>query len=193
MAKIGQSGALADVRADSTLDAITSATADPVNALGAIAAEEIAEREAIAADIEARAQADADAEMAELVDGWQTAMRHAADIVTSAADGLKPVWTHERMDAIGAALARCDAHYGWGGAGKLISHPLVAVGVASAPVVIGTVKWAQVEKAKAQAAQIEARRAMLAGAPAGKPNSNRPASGNTPNVEAGIDAHLAEA
>lgn len=157
---------VSDTRADSTLDALSAAQSSPADALAAIAGEEIAENEALAADLEARAQEEADAAMAELVDGWQTAMRHAADVVTSAAEGLKPTWTNERMNAIGAALARCDAHYGWGGAGKLISHPLVGLGVASAPVVIGTVKWAQVEKAKARVAAIEARRQGVAAAPA---------------------------
>lgn len=196
MAKIGQAGpgVIGDARADSTLDALAAAQASPADKLKAIAQEEIAENEAVAADMEAQAQAEADAVMTELVEGWQTAMRHAADVVTSAAEGLKPTWTNERMDAIGAALARCDAHYGWGGAGKLISHPLVGLGVASAPVVIGTIKWAQVEKARAQAAALQARQAAIAGAPAssivtaqkGKPEA-------VPNVAAVMDQALAAA
>jgi hypothetical protein len=165
MAKLGEARpAAADSRADSTLDQLNG---DPVAALGAIAAEEIAENEAVAAQIEAQQQAEADAEMAALVEGWQEAMKHAADVITSISPDLKPIWSAERMNNVGAALARCDAHYGWGGAAKLISHPLVGLGVASAPVVIGTVKWAQAEKVKNLARIREQRAAALAGAPQG--------------------------
>jgi hypothetical protein len=197
MAKIGEvrPAVVGDARADSTLDR----PADPVSALDAIAAEEIAENEAVAAEIEANAQAEADAAMAELVAGWQEAMNHAADVATSIAQELKPIWTKERMNNVGAALARCDAHYGWGGAAKLISHPLVGLGVAAAPVVIGTVKWAQVEKAKARAAAIEARRQSVAGAPASAiatPPAEPPKTGKAEkpvDVAAAMDGFLAAA
>jgi hypothetical protein len=162
MAKIGEVRpvVVSDDRADSTIDR----PGDTVSALGAIAAEEIAEDAALAAKIEAEAQAEVEAEMAALIAGWQEAMNHAADVVTSFSGDLKTIWTKDRMDNVGAALARCDAHYGWGGAAKLISHPLVGLGVAAAPVVIGTVKWAQVEKAKAIAQARAARQGSLAGA-----------------------------
>lgn len=194
MAKIGQPGpqVTADGRADSTLDAIVAAQLDPGAALAAIAGEEIAENEAVAAAIEAQQQAEADAIMAELVEGWQTAMRHAADVVTSAADGLKPVWTNDRMDAIGAALARCDAHYGWGGAGKLLGHPVVAVAVASAPVVIGTIKWAQVEKAKALLRAKEYQAAKAAGGIVQAPGKDAKPAGAV-DIAGRMDEHLAAA
>jgi hypothetical protein len=73
-------------------------------------------------------------------------MQAARDIVASAFPALGAVWTKDRMDNIGAALARCDEHYGWGGAGKLIGHPLAGLAVASFPVAIGTVQWVKLEK-----------------------------------------------
>lgn len=140
-----------DQRADSTLDQINETPAlDP---LAAIAQEEIDANEAVRARIEADEQAAADAVMNELVAGWQEACRHGADIITSMYDGLKPVWSADRMDNLGAALARADAHYGWGGAGQLLGHPLVGVGVAALPVAIGTVQFVKLEKLKLEAAK----------------------------------------
>ncbi|ONT51511.1 hypothetical protein, partial [Burkholderia cenocepacia] len=120
MAKLGQEhpGVVADARAGSTLD-----VDQPVDPLAAIAQEEIDANEEVAAKAAAAAQAEDDAVMGDLVQGWQEACRHGADIITAAFDGLKPVWTPERMDNLGAALARADAHYGWGGAGRLLGHP----------------------------------------------------------------------
>jgi hypothetical protein len=180
---------VADARSDSTIDQLT---ADPATALGAIAAEEIAENEALAAQIEADAQAEADAEMAALVEGWQEAMKHAADVITSLSPDLKPIWSADRMENVGAALARCDAHYGWGGAAKLISHPLVGLGVASAPVVIGTVKWAQAEKVKNMARIREQRAAALAGVPPGTAQPEKPEKA-PPDKAVAMDAALAAA
>lgn len=191
MGKLGEMrpAVVADARSDSTIDQLT---ADPATALGAIAAEEIAENEALAAQIEADAQAEADAEMAALVEGWQEAMKHAADVITSLSPDLKPIWSADRMENVGAALARCDAHYGWGGAAKLISHPLVGLGVASAPVVIGTVKWAQAEKVKNMARIREQRAAALAGVPPGTAQPEKPEKA-PPDKAVAMDAALAAA
>ncbi|MEX3955897.1 hypothetical protein [Trinickia sp. EG282A] len=190
-----------DQRADSTLDALTAAQAAPGDALGAIAAEELAENEALAARVEADAQAQADAEHALLVVGWQKAMRQAAGIVTAWFKDLKPIWTDEQMDGIGAALADCDAYYGWGGAGRLMGHPLVTLGVAAAPVAVGTYAWVQERKAKL-AAERAAHAHAIADArtvatmphalPAGEQKAVPPKqTGPAPNIGAAMDATLA--
>jgi hypothetical protein len=190
MPKIGElrPTVVGDARSDSTLDR----PLDAASAIGAIAAEEIAEDEALAASIEAQQQAEADAEMGALVAGWQEAMNHAADVITSFSAELKPIWTKDRMDNVGAALARCDAHYGWGGAAKLISHPLVGLGVAAAPVVIGTVKWAQVEKAKAIALARAQRQGAVVVAPPAE-QAKRANQAGTTDVAPAMDAALAAA
>lgn len=144
-----------DGRADSTQDQ----GAAPLDPLAALAQEELDADAALAQKVE---QAEADAEQAQmdaLVAGYQEAMRAAQDIVVSAVPGLKPVWTEERMDNIGAALARCDAKYGWGGAGQLLSSPLVALGIASFPVAIGTAQYVKAEKIAQQRAALAARAA----------------------------------
>lgn len=132
-----------DARADSTVDAAPQT----VNAvLDQIKGEELAENEELRASVEAEQQAQLDGERAKLVGGWQQAMQDARDIVASAFPQLGAVWTKDRMDNIGAALARCDEHYGWGGAGKLIGHPLAGLAVASFPVALGTYQWIKLEK-----------------------------------------------
>lgn len=153
------------------IDARDAVTVDaqpqtPDDVLAQIAGEEIAENDAIREAVEQQAADAAEADMADLVAGYQEACRHGADIITSMFDGLKPVWSPERMDNLGAALARADAHYGWGGAGRLLGHPLVGVGVAALPVVIGTVQFAKLERLKLEQAQQDRRRQMTA-APAG--------------------------
>lgn len=157
-----------DQRADSTLDAVQPVEAGSI--LGAIAAEELQENEALAQAIEAQAEAEAERVMSARIEDWQAACRHGADIVTSAVPDLKDVWAPDRMDRLGAALARADAHYGWGGAGRFLGHPLVAVGVAALPVAIGTATWAKAEREKRAAQRIAASRgepvAMPAMAPA---------------------------
>ncbi|WP_321797113.1 hypothetical protein [Burkholderia sp. BCC1988] len=147
-----------DTRADSTLD--RTGDQQPADVLGAIAQEEIDADAALAAKIEKQVQDDAEAAFAALADDWSGAMRHAADIVTAAAPELKPVWNVDAMNRIGAALARCDLHYGWGGAAQLFGHPLVALGVASMPVVIGTAAYFKAKQAEARAAALAARNAI---------------------------------
>jgi hypothetical protein len=178
--------AVIDARDAATLDA---APQTPADILTAIAGEEQAENEAIRDAAQAAEQGAADAIMDELVEGWQEACRHGADILTSMFDGLKPVWTPERMDNLGAALARADAHYGWGGAGKLLGHPLVGVGVAALPVVIGTVQFVKLERAKLEHAQAERRRQLTA-APAGVAAEIAPAavSAAAPGAQADMPA-----
>ncbi|WP_186289121.1 hypothetical protein [Burkholderia gladioli] len=147
-----------DGRADSTADnkGDQGALAD---VLASIALEEQREDEAIAAKVARDATAEAEAALAELVSGWETAVSHGADILTSAFPALLPVWTKPRCDGLAAALARCDEHYGWGGAGALLGHPLLGLAVASAPLAIGTVQVIKVEKMKAEAAKLAANNA----------------------------------
>ena len=147
-----------DTRADSTLDA-NPRTLDDM--LGAIAAEELQEHAEVREAAEANAQAQADAQQAELIDGWRQAMRAARDIVVSGFPQATPVWTLERMDNIGAALAACDEKYGWGGAGRLLGSPLLALAVASFPVAIGTAQLIRVEKQKAIMANLAAKAAQV--------------------------------
>ncbi len=202
--------AVIDARDAATLDA---APQTPDDVLAQIASEEQQENDAIREAVEQQAQDAAEAEMADLVAGYQEACRHGADIITSMFDGLKPVWSPERMDNLGAALARADAHYGWGGAERLLGHPLVGVGVAALPVAIGTVQWAKLERAKLEHAQQEKRRLMTAApagvaaeilptaAPAGTPEKAAPGvkadmktdkpSGPVPNIAGIVDRALA--
>ncbi|KVL36387.1 hypothetical protein WS97_12105 [Burkholderia territorii] len=125
---------IADNRADSTLDQI--------------AAEELAENDALREQVAADEQAQAAEAFEALAAGWRQAVVTAGDIITSMMPEAKPVWTDERMTNLGAALARADEVYGWGGAGSLFSHPLVGVAVAGFPLAVGT---AQVVRAKSEA------------------------------------------
>lgn len=181
MAKVTEAFAapLNDQRSDASQDT------QPVSPLAAIAAEEIAEIEAVATAIEQQEQAALDAEMAALTEGWQEAMRSAADLVTSAAPDLAAVWKADRMDAIGAALARCDAKYGWGGAAVVIKHPLVHLGVASFPVAVGTVAWLKVKKAEAVAAAERARYGQVADAPSKATQAAAAPAASEPQSKAG--------
>ncbi|MBT2180499.1 hypothetical protein KKP06_22035 [Ralstonia pickettii] len=108
--------------------------------LDGIAAEEVAESAEQAAQATAAQAAEQQQQQQENADGWRQAVRAAGDIVTSALPEAKPVWTGERMDNLGDALARCDEQYGWGGAGALFSHPLIGLAVAAFPLALGTVK-----------------------------------------------------
>jgi hypothetical protein len=155
-----------DNRADSTLDqpVLVAGGVNPQVAstiLDAIAAEEAQEYADHQAKQEAKQQADAESGMAELVEGWQQAMRAARDIIVSGFPQATPVWTLERMDNIGAALAACDEKYGWGGAGRLLGSPLLALAVASFPVAIGTAQLIRVEKQKAIMASLAAKAAQV--------------------------------
>ena len=108
-----------------------------------IAAEEVAESADAAAQATAAQQAQEAQQQQENAEGWRQAVRAAGDIVTSALPEAKPVWTRERMDNLGDALARCDEVYGWGGAGNLLTHPLIGLAVAAFPLAFGTVKVVQ--------------------------------------------------
>ncbi|KVD19185.1 hypothetical protein WI80_33360 [Burkholderia ubonensis] len=140
-----------DNRADSTLDQI--------------AAEELAEHEELREQAEAKEQAEQERAFGELVDGWKQAVVTAGDIVTSVWPGAKPVWTDERMTNLGAALARADEVYGWGGAGSLFSHPLVGVAVAGFPLAMGTAQVIRVDAEARKRAKLRDTQAAQATAP----------------------------
>lgn len=120
-------GPVADMRADSTLDALRE-----------IAAEELREHEDIAAKVEAQAQQTIESEAAAVAAGWREALGAAREMLIAVIPPLDSVWTNPRMDALAAALGRCDQEYGWGGAGQLLGHPLFGLAVAGAPLAYGT-------------------------------------------------------
>lgn len=131
MAKIQELAAgpvvVQDGRADSTLDVLAS-----------IADEELTEHADIAAKIEAADAATIESEAADVAAGWREALGAAKELLVAVIPPLDPVWTNTRMDALAAALGRCDQAYGWGGAGKLLGHPLFALAVAGTPIAYGT-------------------------------------------------------
>jgi hypothetical protein len=132
MAKINEAPSAAepaavDTRADSTVDMLAD-----------IAAEEIAEHADIAAKVEAAEAATIESEAALVAAGWREALGAAKELLVAVIPPVEPVWTNARMDALAAALGRCDQAYGWGGAGQLLGHPLFALAVAGAPVAYGT-------------------------------------------------------
>lgn len=137
--------------------------------LDQIAAEEAAETTAAQAAETATAEAAQADEREAMFDGWRQAVNAAKDLITSALPEATPVWTAERCDNFAAALARCDEHYQWGGAGKLLSNPLVGLAVAGLPLAIGTANaYKEVKaKAEAQAAIARAQSSASVGLPGG--------------------------
>ncbi len=108
--------------------------------LSGIADEETAQQEAIdGAQAEAAAQ-EAAVEQEDNVEGWRTAVGYAASMIAAMIPEAEVVWNPKKCDALAEALAKCDEAYGWGGVGGLIGHPLVALGFASFPLVVGTAK-----------------------------------------------------
>jgi hypothetical protein len=126
-----------DNRGDSTLDLI--------------AAEELAENQELAAKVEGAQQAEAEQAFEESAAGWRQAVATAGDLITSVLPEAKPVWTDERMDNLGAALARADEAYGWGGAGELFKNPTIGLAIAALPLAWGT---GAILKAKMDAAKL---------------------------------------
>lgn len=117
------------------------------------------------------AQADAQAEEAAVeqednADGWRQAIAYAATVVAVMIPEAGPVWNTARCDALGDALAKCDEAYGWGGVGGLISHPLIALGFASFPLVVGTAKAINAAKAR-RTVDVEATEVSASGDPMG--------------------------
>lgn len=91
-------------------------------------------------DAEMAAAKKAAAEEKASVDGWMMAVTQVKDIVVSPFPEAAPVWTDDRMENLAAALARCDAAYGWGGIGGLFRHPLIGLAIVSFPLAVGTAK-----------------------------------------------------
>lgn len=142
-----------DKRADSTLDA-----------LGAIAAEELAEQVDIEAQEAAAQTKQAEAQAVDLTREWREALDMAREMIVATVPPLDPVWSADRLDRLAGALARCDERYGWGGAGVLLGSPLFGLAVAGAPLAIGTY---QVIKPMTDAARIERERQKRAAIPPG--------------------------
>lgn len=106
--------------------------------LSEIADEETAQQDAVdGAQEEAQAQQQAQ-EQEDNVQGWVKAVEAAGDMICSMIPEATPVWNKKRMEALGGALARCDEAYGWGGVGGLFEHPLIGLGFAAFPLVVGT-------------------------------------------------------
>ena len=150
--------AVVDTRADSTVDVLAE-----------IAQEEMSEHADIAAKVLAAEAATIESEAADVAAGWREALGTARELLIAVIPPLDPVWSNPRLDALAAALGRCDQAYGWGGAGKLLGHPLFGLAIAGAPIGWGTyqvVKPIMDEKKK----QIEAAKAKKI-----KPGSMTPA------------------
>jgi hypothetical protein len=137
-----------DTRADSTVDVLAE-----------IAAEEMTEHADIAARIEADAAATAESEAADVAAGWREALGVAREMLIAVIPPLDPVWSNPRLDALAAALGRCDQAYGWGGAGKLLGHPLFGLAIAGAPIGYGTYVVVKPMMEEAKKKQIEAQKA----------------------------------
>lgn len=145
---------VADTRADSTVDVLAE-----------IAQEELAEHEEIAAKVEQTEAATAEAEASDIAAGWREALGVAREMLVAVIPPLDPVWSNPRLDTLAVALGRCDQAYGWGGAGKMLGHPLFALFVAGAPIGYGTYQVVKpmVDKAKADKAIKDANRAIKPG------------------------------
>lgn len=85
-------------------------------------------------------QHEAQAQESEAAAGWLQAVESAKDLICAPFPEAEPVWTKTRMENLAAALARCDAQYGWGGLGSILSNPLVGLALVSFPLAAGTVK-----------------------------------------------------
>ncbi|CAE6746541.1 hypothetical protein R69619_02724 [Paraburkholderia nemoris] len=132
-----------DTRADSTVDVLQE-----------IALEEMSEHADIAAKAEAAEQATIESEAADVAAGWREALGVAREMLIAVIPPLDPVWSNPRLDALSVALGRCDQAYGWGGAGKLLGHPLFGLVAAGAPIGYGTYQVVKpmMDKAKAEQA-----------------------------------------
>lgn len=124
--------------------------------LSEIAAEEAVQQETIQGEQDAAQAQEAAAEQASNVEGWRQAVSHAASMITAMIPEATPVWNGARVDALAEALAKCDEAYGWGGVGGLFSHPLIGLGFASFPLVVGTAKAISAAKAR-QVVDVDAR------------------------------------
>lgn len=120
--------------------------------LSGIAQEEIAQHEAAGQAQEQAEQKEAAKEEETNAQGWTKAVKMAGGVVCAALPPAGPVWTNERMENLGEALARCDEEYGWGGVGGALGHPLIGLAFAAFPLIFGT---AQALKAAAKAAPVD--------------------------------------
>lgn len=113
--------------------------------LSGIADEENAEFIQGQEKVEEAQQAEQAAKAEDNLAGWLEAVNHAASMVTAMIPEATPVWNKDRLEALAVALARCDDAYGWGGVGGLFTHPLVGLGFASFPLIVGTAKVLKVK------------------------------------------------
>jgi hypothetical protein len=109
------------------------------------------ERDEFSAAGEAQDQAaaeEAQVEQETNVEGWTKAVAMAGDVICSMFPEASPVWNKERVSNLGAALARCDEHYDWGGVGGLLGNPLIGLAFAGFPVIAGTAKAIKAKREK---------------------------------------------
>jgi hypothetical protein len=104
--------------------------------LDAIAGEEQAEHEEIAAKVEADAAAKEQASAEECAQGWREALVVGGDMLCSMFPRARAVWSDDWMDREAAALARCFPE----GAGKLFGNPWFGLAVVTAPTAIGVMR-----------------------------------------------------
>lgn len=120
--------------------------------LSGIAEEEQAEHAEAGQAEEKAAEKEAAKQEETNIEGWTKAVKMAGGVVCAALPKAGPVWTNERMENLGEALARCDEEYGWGGVGGALGHPLIGLAFAAFPILIGT---ARAIKATAAEAPVE--------------------------------------
>jgi len=124
--------------------------------LSSIANEEAAETVQLEAEQVAGQQAEAEARAEDETAGWLQAVDVAGEIISATWQSARPVWNPPAKERLAAALAHCDAVYGWGGVGSIMSHPLLGLAFAAFPLVIGTAK-AVAEERRLAAVEVEAR------------------------------------
>jgi|SRR3990172_5083720 len=69
---------------------------------------------------------------------WRQAAHMGCGLVIAMRPELSSRWTHDKLDALGNALAQCAERYGWT-VGGLLGHPLVALAFAAFPLGVALV------------------------------------------------------